>query len=75
MLQKLSSNTKTDSTPQEHNEEDSLKAIIVSLANTTNMKLEWCKRCLEENAWNLQNAFNSFTSANLEGKIPPEAFN
>lgn len=54
---------------------NNLKSLIRSLSNLSNMKPEWCEKCLEETGWNLKLAVDAFTLANNQGKIPSEAFN
>lgn len=53
--------------------EDSLK-MVQSFAKTTNLRLDWAKKCLEETKWNLDGAIAVFQMAKNDGKIPPEAF-
>ena len=54
---------------------NSLKSLVLSLSNVSNMKPEWCEQCLKETGWNLKSAVDAFTLANNQGKIPLEAFN
>ena len=44
------------------------------LAQETKMNLEWTKRCLDGQGWNLELARNAFIAAKEKNEIPPEAF-
>merc|ERR1711874_317023 len=44
------------------------------LAIETKMNLEWTKRCLDGQGWNLEQARHAFLSAKQKNEIPEEAF-
>jgi len=44
------------------------------LAQETKMNLEWTKKCLEVQGWNLEEAKNAFLAAKQKNEIPEEAF-
>lgn len=48
--------------------------MAVSLSAQTNMNIEWSSKCLEEMAWNFDNALAAFRVAFELGKIPSTAF-
>ncbi|CAG7821748.1 unnamed protein product [Allacma fusca] len=38
------------------------------------MNMEWARKCLDENGWDLERSMYVFSELNNAGKIPPEAF-
>ncbi|XP_055695542.1 nuclear RNA export factor 1 [Lutzomyia longipalpis] len=48
--------------------------MIQALVQSSNMNMEWSRKCLEENNWDYERAGYVFAEMNKQNKIPPEAF-
>lgn len=48
--------------------------MVQALAASSNMNMEWSRKCLEETNWDFQRAGFVFTELQKQNKIPPEAF-
>lgn len=55
--------------------DDNVKLQMVqAMTASSNMNLEWSRKCLEETNWDFQRAGFIFAELHKQGKIPPEAF-
>ncbi|XP_047392508.1 nuclear RNA export factor 2-like [Sciurus carolinensis] len=50
------------------------RETVQAFSIQSGMKLEWSKKCLEDNQWNYIRAGQVFTMLQTQGKIPEEAF-
>lgn len=48
--------------------------MVQAMATSSNMNMEWSRKCLEETNWDFQRAGFVFAELHKQGKIPPEAF-
>ena len=48
--------------------------MVQAMATSSNMNLEWSRKCLEETNWDFQRAGFVFAELHKQGKIPAEAF-
>lgn len=48
--------------------------MVHAMTASSNMNLEWSRKCLEETNWDFQRAGFVFAELHKQGKIPPEAF-
>lgn len=48
--------------------------MVQAMATSSNMNMEWSRKCLEETNWDFQRAGFVFAELHKQNKIPPEAF-
>lgn len=48
--------------------------MVQAMAASSNMNVDWSRKCLEETNWDFQRAGFVFAELHKQGKIPPEAF-
>lgn len=55
-------------------DENTKLQMVQTMAASSNMNLEWSRKCLEETNWDFQRAGFVFAELHKHNKIPPEAF-
>eukprot|EP00095_Tigriopus_kingsejongensis_P005674 maker-scaffold846_size89341-snap-gene-0.13 protein:Tk05674 transcript:maker-scaffold846_size89341-snap-gene-0.13-mRNA-1 annotation:"hypothetical protein DAPPUDRAFT_302769" len=53
---------------------NAMQLRCAQLSEKTGMNLPFCKQCLEQTNWDLEQGYISYMKARSEGKVPPEAF-
>lgn len=60
--------------PQAVVDDNTKLQMVQAMSASSNMNVEWSRKCLEETNWDFQRAGFVFAELHKQSKIPPEAF-